>query len=71
MKDKVASVTRTDSQVSFGKEMTLLLAKEGCDAVAVTYINLEDAEKTTAADIANVTVFLASDVTSYVTGQIF
>jgi len=48
-----------------------LLAKEGCDAVAVTYINLEDAEKTTAADIANVTVFLASDVTSYVTGQIF
>jgi 3-oxoacyl-[acyl-carrier protein] reductase len=25
----------------------------------------------TAADIANATVFLASDVTSYVTGQIF
>ncbi len=45
-KDKVALVTGAGSQIGFGKETALLLAKEGCDAVAVTDVNLEDAEKT-------------------------
>ena len=48
-KGKVALVTGAGSQVGFGKETALLLAKEGCDAVAVTDIILEDAEKTAAA----------------------
>ena len=43
-KDKVALVTGAGSQIGFGRETALLLAKEGCDAVAVTDINLEDAE---------------------------
>ena len=50
-KGKVALVTGAGSQVGFGKETALLLAKEGCDAIAVTDINLEDAEKTAAAVI--------------------
>jgi NAD(P)-dependent dehydrogenase (short-subunit alcohol dehydrogenase family) len=48
-KGKVALVTGAGSQIGFGKETALLLAKEGCDAVAVTDVNLEDAEKTAAA----------------------
>jgi NAD(P)-dependent dehydrogenase (short-subunit alcohol dehydrogenase family) len=51
-KGKVALVTGAGSQVGFGKETALLLAREGCDAVAVTDINLEDARKTAAAVIA-------------------
>ena len=43
---KVALVTGAGSQVGFGKETALLLAKEGCDSVAVSDINLEDVEKT-------------------------
>jgi len=43
---KVALVTGAGSQIGFGKEIALLLAKEGCDAVAVTDINLDDAQKT-------------------------
>lgn len=45
-KGKAALVTGAGSQVGFGKETALLLAKEGCDAVAVTDVNLDDAEKT-------------------------
>jgi NAD(P)-dependent dehydrogenase (short-subunit alcohol dehydrogenase family) len=45
-KGKVALVTGAGSQIGFGKEIALLLAKEGCDTVAVTDINLKDAEKT-------------------------
>jgi NAD(P)-dependent dehydrogenase (short-subunit alcohol dehydrogenase family) len=45
-KGKVALVTGAGSQVGFGKEIALLLAKEGCDAVAVTDINLADVQKT-------------------------
>jgi len=45
-KGKVALVTGAGSQVGFGKAITLLLAKEGCDAVAVTDINLADVKKT-------------------------
>ena len=45
-KGKVALVTGAGSQVGFGKEIALLLAKEGCEAVAVTDVNLEDVKKT-------------------------
>jgi len=47
-KGKTALVTGAGSQIGFGKEIALLLAKEGCDAVAVTDINLEDSKKTAA-----------------------
>ena len=40
LKGKVALVTGAGSQIGFGKEISLLLAKEGCDAVAVTDITL-------------------------------
>ena len=52
LKGKVALVTGAGSQIGFGKQIALLLAKEGCDAVAVTDIiddvNLtaEDVKKT-------------------------
>ena len=45
---KTALVTGAGSQVGFGKEIALLLAAEGIDAVAVTDIDLEGAEKTAA-----------------------
>jgi NAD(P)-dependent dehydrogenase (short-subunit alcohol dehydrogenase family) len=45
-KDKVALVTGAGSQIGFGKEIALLLAREGCQAIAVTDINLDDARKT-------------------------
>jgi 3-oxoacyl-[acyl-carrier protein] reductase len=45
-KGKVALVTGAGSQVGFGKAIALLLAKESCEAVAVTDINLEDVKKT-------------------------
>jgi 3-oxoacyl-[acyl-carrier protein] reductase len=45
-KGKVALVTGAGSQIGFGKAIALLLAREGCDAIAITDINLEDARKT-------------------------
>jgi NAD(P)-dependent dehydrogenase (short-subunit alcohol dehydrogenase family) len=48
-KDKVALVTGAGSQIGFGREIALLLAREGCQAVAVTDINLDDVRKTTEA----------------------
>ncbi len=45
-KGKVALITGAGSQIGFGKELAILLAREGCDMVAVTDIKLEDAEKT-------------------------
>ncbi len=45
-KGKVALVTGAGSQIGFGKCIALLLAKEGCDAVAVTDINLDDVKLT-------------------------
>jgi len=45
-KGKVALVTGAGSQIGFGKAIALLLAKEGCEAVAVTDINPEDVKKT-------------------------
>jgi len=45
-KGKVALVTGAGSQIGFGKEIALLLVREGCDAVAVTDINIDDCNKT-------------------------
>ena len=45
LKGKVALVTGCGSQIGFGKEIALLLAKEGCEAVAVTDI-IDDVQKT-------------------------
>jgi 2-hydroxycyclohexanecarboxyl-CoA dehydrogenase len=45
-KGKVALVTGAGSQVGIGREIALLLAREGCEAIAVTDINPEDTEKT-------------------------
>jgi NAD(P)-dependent dehydrogenase (short-subunit alcohol dehydrogenase family) len=45
LKGKVALVTGCGSQIGFGKQIALLLAKEGCDAVAVTDI-IDDVQKT-------------------------
>jgi 3-oxoacyl-[acyl-carrier protein] reductase len=66
-KGKVALVTGAGSQIGFGKETALLLAKEGCDAVAVTDINLEDAEKTAAAvkQIGCKSIAVKADITNY------
>jgi 3-oxoacyl-[acyl-carrier protein] reductase len=44
-KGKVALVTGAGSQVGFGKEVALTLAREGCDAVIVTDV-INDVEKT-------------------------
>lgn len=66
LKDKVALVTGAGSQVGFGKETALLLAREGCDAVAVTDVNLEDAEKTAAAviEIGCKSIAVKADITN-------
>jgi 2-hydroxycyclohexanecarboxyl-CoA dehydrogenase len=50
-KGKIALVTGAGSQIGFGREIALLLAKEGCEAVAVTDINLKDVKKTAEAII--------------------
>ncbi len=49
LKDKVALVTGAGSQVGFGKGICMLLAKEGCDIIAVD-LDFPGAEKT-AADV--------------------
>ena len=45
LKGKTALVTGAGSQIGFGKEICLTLAREGCD-VAVNDIDLENAQKT-------------------------
>ncbi|MCK4273432.1 MAG: SDR family oxidoreductase [Dehalococcoidales bacterium] len=65
-KGKVALVTGAGSQIGFGKAIALLLAKEGCSAVAVNDINLDDA-KLTAEDVKALgckSVALKADVTN-------
>jgi NAD(P)-dependent dehydrogenase (short-subunit alcohol dehydrogenase family) len=65
-KGKVALVTGAGSQIGFGKQIALLLAKEGCDAVAVTDINIDDA-KLTAEEIKKLgrkSIAVKADVTS-------
>jgi NAD(P)-dependent dehydrogenase (short-subunit alcohol dehydrogenase family) len=48
-KGKVALVTGAASQIGFGHEIALLLAREGCYAVAVTDVDLAGVKKTAAA----------------------
>ena len=65
-KGKVALLTGAGSQIGFGKEIALLMAKEGCDAVAVTDINLDDV-KLTAEDVKKLgckSIALKADVTN-------
>jgi NAD(P)-dependent dehydrogenase (short-subunit alcohol dehydrogenase family) len=64
-KGKVALVTGAGSQVGFGREIALLLAKEGCDAVAVTDVNLEDLKKTAEAvkKLGAKSIALQADIT--------
>jgi 2-hydroxycyclohexanecarboxyl-CoA dehydrogenase len=66
-KGKVALVTGAGSQVGFGKETALLLAREGCDAVAVTDVNLDDAEKTAAAvrELGCKSIAVKADITDH------
>jgi NAD(P)-dependent dehydrogenase (short-subunit alcohol dehydrogenase family) len=45
-KGKVALVTGAGSQIGFGKAVALRLAAEGCEAVAVTDVDIEGAEQT-------------------------
>jgi NAD(P)-dependent dehydrogenase (short-subunit alcohol dehydrogenase family) len=66
LKGKVALVTGAGSQIGFGKQIALLLAKEGCDAVAVTDINIDDA-KLTAEEIKTLgkkTIAVKADITN-------
>jgi NAD(P)-dependent dehydrogenase (short-subunit alcohol dehydrogenase family) len=64
-KGKVALVTGAGSQIGFGKAIALLLAREGCDAVVVNDINLEDAKKTAEAvkALGRKSVAIKADVT--------
>lgn len=64
-KGKAALVTGAGSQVGFGKEIAVLLAKEGCDMVAVTDIILEDAEKTAEAvkKLGSKSIAVKADIT--------
>jgi NAD(P)-dependent dehydrogenase (short-subunit alcohol dehydrogenase family) len=45
-KGKVALVTGAGSQIGFGKEIAITLAREGCNSIAVTDINLDDVKLT-------------------------
>jgi len=45
LKDKVAIVTGTGSQIGFGKGIATYLAKEGCDVISVD-VDLDGAQKT-------------------------
>jgi len=45
-KSKVALVTGAGSQIGFGHEIALLLAGEGCEAIAVTDVDIEGVQKT-------------------------
>jgi NAD(P)-dependent dehydrogenase (short-subunit alcohol dehydrogenase family) len=62
---KVALVTGAGSQIGFGKEIALLLAKEGCAAIAVTDINLADAKKTAEAvkKLGSQSIAIPADIT--------
>src|SRR4030065_167505 len=66
LKGKVALVTGAGSQIGFGHEIALLLAKEGCDAVAVTDINIDDCNKTADAvkKLGKKSIAVKADVTS-------
>jgi NAD(P)-dependent dehydrogenase (short-subunit alcohol dehydrogenase family) len=64
-KGKVALVTGAGSQIGFGKQIALLLAREGCDAIAVT--DIIDDVKITAEDIKKTgkkSIAVKADVTN-------
>jgi 2-hydroxycyclohexanecarboxyl-CoA dehydrogenase len=65
-KGKVALVSGTGSQIGFGKAIALLLAREGCDAVAGTDVDIEGAEKTAQAvrKLGRKSIAVKADVTS-------
>jgi NAD(P)-dependent dehydrogenase (short-subunit alcohol dehydrogenase family) len=65
-KGKVALVTGAGSQIGFGKAVALLLAKEGCDAVAVTDVDLAGAEQTAAAvrELGSNSIAVKADITN-------
>jgi NAD(P)-dependent dehydrogenase (short-subunit alcohol dehydrogenase family) len=65
-KGKVVLVTGAGSQIGFGKEIALLLAREGCDTVAVTDINLSDVQKTAEAvkKLGRKSIAVKADITS-------
>ncbi len=65
LKGKVALVTGAGSQIGFGKQIALLLAKEGCDAVAVT--DIVDDVKLTAEEIKKLgkkSIAVKADITN-------
>jgi len=66
LKGKVALVTGAGSQIGFGKEIALLLAREGCEAVAVTDINPEEVAKTAEAvkELGRKSIAVKADITS-------
>ena len=66
LKGKTALVTGAGSQIGFGKAIALLLAREGCEAVAVTDVNLGDAEKTAVAvrKLGCKSIAVKADITS-------
>ena len=65
-REKVALVTGAGSQIGFGKEIALLLAREGCDAVAVTDIDLSEVRKTSDAinNLGCKSIAVKADITS-------
>lgn len=65
-KGKVALVTGAGSQIGFGKEIALLLAREGCDTIAVTDINLNDVQKTAEAikKLGRKSIAVKADITN-------
>ena len=64
LKDKVAIVTGTGSQIGFGRGIALMLAGEGCDVICVD-VDLEGAEQTAAAvkKSGRKTLALKADIT--------
>jgi 2-hydroxycyclohexanecarboxyl-CoA dehydrogenase len=66
LKDRVALVTGAGSQIGFGHEIALLLAREGCGAIAVTDIVLPEVQKTAEAvrKLGRRSVGVGADITS-------
>lgn len=66
LQGRVALVTGAGSQIGFGREIAMLLAKEGCDAVAVTDINPDDLDKTAGAvgSLGCRSIAVKADITS-------
>jgi NAD(P)-dependent dehydrogenase (short-subunit alcohol dehydrogenase family) len=65
-KGKVALLTGAGSQIGFGKQIALLMAKEGCDSVAVTDINFDEVKLTAEAvkKLGGKSIALKADVTN-------